>query len=220
MTARGEQTREHLLDVAEQLYGTHGVDRVSLREIRLAAGQRNQSAMQFHFGDRDGVLRALTDRHLPRQAAIQNALYDAMVAEGRQDDPRSLVEVLVRPTAEYVGYGTSERAWVKIAAEQAARPDVGLRKFADNVPHRALAAGGALLDMLGERLPAAVARDRLFAVSIAALHICADRARAEDAGEAGEPHRRRLPLDVWAENVVDMAFGALFAPVADRSLAR
>jgi AcrR family transcriptional regulator len=214
MTTRGDRTREHLLDVAEQLYGAHGVDRVSLREIRLAAGQRNKSAMQFHFGDRNGLLRALTDRHMPRQAAIQNRLYDAMVADGRQDDARSLVDVLLRPNAIYVGLGPSERAWIKIAAELAARPELELRELIDNAPQSALAAGGVLFDQLCGHLPHDVALERLMAVSQATLHICADRARVEDAeGQTGDAHAGRLDLGAWIENLIDMACGALFAPV-------
>lgn len=59
MTARGDQTRNHLLDVAEQLFGERGVNAVSLREIRIEAGARNTAAIQFHFGDREGLIRAL-----------------------------------------------------------------------------------------------------------------------------------------------------------------
>lgn len=217
MTTRGDRTREHLLDVAERLYGDHGVDRVSLREIRLAAGQRNKSAIQFHFGDRDGLMRALADRHLPRQAAIQNGLYDAMVAAGQEDDPRSLVDVMLRPNAVYVGLGPSERAWIKIAAELAARPDLALRQVVDNAPQSALAAGGALFEQLRAHLPRAVALERILAVSQATLHTCADRARFEDA--ADDARTSRLPLDAWTENLVDMACGALFAPARKPEIA-
>ena len=71
MSPRGERTREQILDAAELLYGDRGVDAVSLREIRLAADQRNTSAIQFHFGGADGLLVALAERHLPLLAARQ-----------------------------------------------------------------------------------------------------------------------------------------------------
>src|SRR4051794_28452532 len=102
MTARGDETRNHLLDTAERLFGERGVKGVSLREIRLTAGARNTAAIQFHFGDREGLLQALYARHMPRLAEHQQALYDALIASGREDDPRSLVEVLVRPSADYL----------------------------------------------------------------------------------------------------------------------
>ena len=40
--------------------------KVSLRQIRIAVEQRNDAAVQYHFGDREGILRALSERHLPR----------------------------------------------------------------------------------------------------------------------------------------------------------
>src|SRR5690349_15357116 len=126
MNQRGYETRARLLDVAEQMYAERGIAGASLREIRLAAGERNTAAMQYHFGDRDGLLQALLERHMPRIAERQQALYDRIVAEGRADDERSLVEVLIRPAAEYLTLGTSERAWVKIMADLASQPDLHL----------------------------------------------------------------------------------------------
>src|SRR3954462_6587369 len=111
MSARGDKTREHLLDVAERLFAERGIAGVSLREIRIAAGARNTAAMQFHFGDRDGLVDALMARHMPRITALQQRMYDLMVAEDRAADRRSLVEVLVRPSADYLSWGPSERSW-------------------------------------------------------------------------------------------------------------
>src|SRR5580765_2913922 len=108
MTTRGEQTRQHLLDVAEQLFASRGFQAVSLREVRIAAGARNTAAMQFHFGDREGLYQALMDRHLPRIAQIQQRLFDDMLEQNGPDDARALVEVLVRPTIDYLASGPSE----------------------------------------------------------------------------------------------------------------
>jgi hypothetical protein len=188
-----------------------GVDSVSLREIRIAAGQRNTSALQFHFGDRDGVLRALADRHFPRLEAIEHGIYVAMIDDGREGDARSLVEVLIRPTAEYLREGASARSWIKIAAQLMASPERSVAELYDNLPAETLAAGAALHEHLQTSvgLPGAVALERIISVSQASLHLCADRARLEDAPEAG---RRHLALDDFIENLVDMAHGALTAP--------
>ena len=42
-----------------------GIAGVSLREIRLAAKQGNAGALHYHFGTKDGLLRALLERELP-----------------------------------------------------------------------------------------------------------------------------------------------------------
>lgn len=58
---RGEATRLRILAAAEQLFAERGISAVPLRDIGLAAGQRNHAAVQYHFGDRDEIVRAIMD---------------------------------------------------------------------------------------------------------------------------------------------------------------
>ncbi|MDG2325387.1 MAG: TetR family transcriptional regulator, partial [Halioglobus sp.] len=57
------KTRDKLIDAAVSLYGNSSMDAVSLREIAVEAGQKNPNALQYHFGDRDGLLQAIIDKH-------------------------------------------------------------------------------------------------------------------------------------------------------------
>lgn len=209
MTARGDRTRNLLLDVAEQLFGERGVNGVSLREIRIAAGARNTAAIQFHFGDRDGLIRALEERHMPRIEILQQKLYDAMVAEGREDDSRSLVEVLVRPSADYLLLGPSERAWVKIISDLSADPDLLVKDMASSAPDAALQVSYRLYQRLSQLATPTIATERMLVLAQCTVHLCADRARLVDSVES-RPH---VPSDVFVENLIDMVCGALFAPV-------
>lgn len=217
MTARGDQTRNHLLDVAEQMFGERGVNGVSLREIRLASGARNTAAIQFHFGDRDGLVHALTARHMPRIAELQQELYDVMVREGRDEDERSLVEVLVRPIADYLRQGASERAWVKIMGDLGAEPELEVGEMALLAPEPALLVSRRLYERLSESVPPEVAVERMVVLAQFAVHLCADRARLEDSPGARRAH---APSELFVENLIDMVNGALFAPVAPRGAVR
>jgi AcrR family transcriptional regulator len=209
MTTRGDKTRNHLLDVAEQLFGERGVHAVSLREIRIAAGARNTAAIQFHFGDRDGLVRALEGRHMPRLAALQQDLYDTMVAQGREDDSRSLVEVLVRPSADYLMRGSSERAWVKIISDLGADPDLEVKDMASSAPEPALLVSQQLYQRLAQLASPTIAAERMLVLAQCTVHICADRARLVDSPVS----RPYVPSDVFVENLIDMISGAFFAPV-------
>ncbi|HEY7073297.1 MAG TPA: helix-turn-helix domain-containing protein [Acidimicrobiales bacterium] len=210
-----------MLDTAERLWGERGVDAVSLREIRIAAGQRNSSALQFHFGGRDGLLAAVAGRHLPRMAALQEALYADVLAEGRRDHPEALVELLVRPPADYLRLGPSQRAWVKISAELGARPDVSVSEVIGHVPAIALHAGATLYEHLAATMGPTLAVERIVAVTTASHHLCADRARAEDAGTPAQGAvRPLLPFDVWRANLLDMSVAALLAPVREHRSSR
>jgi AcrR family transcriptional regulator len=212
VVTRGDQTREHLLDVAELLFGTFGLDNVSLRQIRIAAGQGNAAAVQYHFGDRDGVIDAIAKRHRPRVLAIQTRLAAAV------DDrpvPRlgRLVEAFVRPVADYITLGPSERAWVKILADLLSDPQLSLRTMAEQSEDESVDVALRILDELAATMPTELATERVWAVSQFAVHICANRAKAQDDPKSA---RRLSADDDFARNLVDMATGALTAPVTVR----
>lgn len=207
MATRGDRTREQLLDVAEQLFGTHGVAHVSMRQIRIESGQKNEAAVQYHFGDRDGVILALSERHMPKVQAIQDRLIDT---GGRQPSLRRLVEAMIRPLAEYSIAGPSERAWIKIVAELLSDPQLSLETLQEKAPPEATDVGVRLYERLSTDLPPEMAGERIWAVAQFAIHICADRARITDDPKAARP----LSSDRdFIENLVDMALGALTAPI-------
>ena len=54
-----DATRELLLLTAERLLRGARIESVPLRDIGLAAGQRNNGVVQYHFGDRESLVRAI-----------------------------------------------------------------------------------------------------------------------------------------------------------------
>jgi AcrR family transcriptional regulator len=63
-TPRAQLARDKLMDAAERLYAEHGFAGVSIKQISDAAGQRNKSAVQYHFSNRDELTKAIVDRHV------------------------------------------------------------------------------------------------------------------------------------------------------------
>lgn len=53
------------MDAAERLFAERGIDAVSLRTINAEAGY-SVAALHYHFGTRDGLIRALLARAQPR----------------------------------------------------------------------------------------------------------------------------------------------------------
>lgn len=64
MSQQGQKAREILMDAAEELFAVHGIDAVSNRRIAERAGTANHSAIAYHFGNREELIRALINRHL------------------------------------------------------------------------------------------------------------------------------------------------------------
>jgi AcrR family transcriptional regulator len=205
MSGRGERTREHILDVAERLYGDEGVANVSMRRIRIASGQRNDGAVRYHFGDRDGVIRGLNERHLPK---IQEIARNVSRTSGRRPTNRGLIEVLTRPWADYVARGQGERAYVMLVAELLADPEVGFETMREHTLPELEAAGVALFERLSVRMPSAIATERVWTVSRFVIQTAADRARLIDDPQRGRPI---LPDNEFTENLIAMAAGALSA---------
>src|ERR1700683_1289995 len=103
--ASGESTRVMLMEVAERLFATRGIEAVTLREIQQAAGQSNTSVIRYHFGPRDGLIRALISYRQASLGTDRTEMLASMRAEGKEADPRAVVWLLVRPLANSVANG-------------------------------------------------------------------------------------------------------------------
>jgi AcrR family transcriptional regulator len=91
--------RQRLLAAAEQLMATRGLA-VPNRVIVAAAGQRNQSAISYHFRSRAGLIDAIRERHEKPIAQHRRHLISRL--PGPEDrTTRQLVEADIQPlTAE------------------------------------------------------------------------------------------------------------------------
>jgi AcrR family transcriptional regulator len=123
MPPNPEATRQRLVDAAEALFAERGIDGVSLREVNAAAGQRNATALQYHFDDRAGLLRAVLAKHHRDVEARRHALLDEYEAAG-QADLRVLAAALVRPVAAELANPDGGRHYLRIMAQLVNRPDV------------------------------------------------------------------------------------------------
>jgi AcrR family transcriptional regulator len=114
-------TSTRLVRAAEDLFAARGIDAVSLREINRTAGAKNASALQYHFGDRDGLLRAVLAKHQADVEARRHAMLDDYEATGR-DDLRALAAALVRPQAAKLADDDGGPAYLQIMGDLMNRP--------------------------------------------------------------------------------------------------
>lgn len=120
-TTVNSETRDQIIRAAEELFAARGIDGVSLREINRAAGQSNTGAVQYHFGDRDGLVRALIDKHRRDTEPRRHALLDQYEETGN-DDLRALAAALVSPMAAKLADPDGGRQYLQVSAEFYSRP--------------------------------------------------------------------------------------------------
>jgi AcrR family transcriptional regulator len=82
------------------LFARHSVAGVSTKQLRDAAGTRNESVVQYHFGGRRGLVTEILRLHLDAIETRRARLVAAIVAEDRTTDLRSLIHALAAPMAD------------------------------------------------------------------------------------------------------------------------
>lgn len=125
MAPNPEATRRRLIGAAEALFAERGVEAVSLREITIAAGVRNSTALQYHFGDRHGLLLAVLGKHHHEVELRRHALLDDYEAQ-RLHELRPLVAALVRPAAAKLDDPDGGRHYLRIVAQLLDQPPAGV----------------------------------------------------------------------------------------------
>lgn len=210
-----EPARRSLIAAGERLFAERGIRVVSLREINKAAGQRNSSALHYHFGSRDGLLRAIVAKHTPYVRDRRLALIDELDARNGSLDVRSAVRVLVEPMAVPLEHGRSGRAFAQILPQvltDAARPP---SEIGDILGETAREQAHALIAPHCASLPDKLVRERLGVLTVQTVHSVADRARVEDRSRSAWPISSRT---LFVSNLVDMFVAGLVAPASPETM--
>ncbi|MCP4792967.1 MAG: helix-turn-helix transcriptional regulator [Actinomycetia bacterium] len=198
------ETRARLQVEAERLFAEQGVWRAGIGEIVAAAGQRNASALTYHFGSREGVLDRILAGHEDSIDAHRGELL-----EGLSDDPptHAVLDALVRPMSARLAHERGRR-YLRIVAQLTSRFSLW-REVRSGLEHRHLLRALDLLERRPAHIPAAVRRERLVAMMQLMTSSLAERARLIDA--SGEVE---LSAADYEANLTDMLAGVLEAPVA------
>jgi AcrR family transcriptional regulator len=197
--------KERIVLAAERMFAARGIEGVSLRQISVASGNANNSAVQYHFGTRDELLRAILEYRRP---CIEERRSELM-AERRPRDLPSMIECFVLPILEQ---GEREDShYLSFVAMLLNHPERTLFSY-DPPDFRNTTA--QYLHNMAALLPPAVeplAQLRLFWAIMFAVHATADRERARTAG------RVVPPFAVYATGLIDGIVGFVQAPVSSRT---
>lgn len=139
--AQSAATHDRILDAAERLFAEHGVAGTSVRTITDQA-QVNVAAVNYHFGSKENLVRAVIARRLAGLEAGRTAALDVVEAraarEGRAPTAHELADSLIAPVfaqalSEEAGWShfirfLSRMAW-EPGVEDLAPPESSVRLF-------------------------------------------------------------------------------------------
>jgi AcrR family transcriptional regulator len=206
---RPAEGRLRLLAAAEQLFATRGLE-VPNREIVIAAGQHNRSAITYHFGSRAGLIDALCERHQTPIAQHRRHLIARLPRPGDLTT-RQLVEAHIQPLATEM-LRCEPSYWARLSDMLLADESLfsGRGTSAWHRPQRADPVLSELLDLMVTHLghlpePEAVSR-----VALTVRFLTSGLARWERDSQAGIDGV--APLAPFTLTLADLAVAMLDAP--------
>lgn len=197
-----------LILAAERLFAERGIEAVALRQINQAANQKNMSAAHYHFGSREGLVRAVLEHRWP---ALDRRRAELLRREGRAKDMRFFLEAFILPLSEELVPRAEGNHYIRFM-RQYERQAGDYREIARELTPAGIEIYAGIEALLGG-VPEAVRRLRI-GYLINMIHSVL--ARAEERLSLGEIAPQAVAL--ITANLIDMCAGALTAPLSDETL--
>jgi AcrR family transcriptional regulator len=124
---RAQATRDAIMTAAERMFAEDGVGAVSSRQISEAAGQGNNTAVGYHFGTRNDLVRAIVRRRVEPINAIRDRMLAEIIERGDETDVRAWLACLVHPFTEHLDTLGSPTWFARFGAQ--VMTDPALRKL-------------------------------------------------------------------------------------------
>lgn len=206
-------TALRLLMAAERLFAEEGVDAVSTRRISNAAGQRNNSALQYHYASKEALIEAILEY---RQAPINQRRMKLLDRLERQDlsaDVHALVEAMILPFVELLTGPVEDSYYVSLVSQLYSQQRMDILLPTGHGRARSLYRATEWLRFALPELSADELDQRLILMGLTLNHAVADWAhqRRRDPGSwpAARVHRQAAVL-------VNFLVGGLRQPVVDQ----
>ncbi len=198
--------KERMILVGEVLFAEHGINGASMREIASKAGQRNHYAVQYHFGSREGLIRAIFDYRMEHMEPARCRMLEEAEAKGLLRDARTLLDIIMLPQLDLED-ADGNHSYASFLSQYLLRSRSA--QFGDfgseSPPHLARA-----LALLRERiayLPTPVAQRRLVNGCLMFLNILVSHRGSGGPGDLEEPFELAL------EDTMEMIVSSICMPL-------
>jgi AcrR family transcriptional regulator len=210
--ARTLETQKRLMWAMEKLSVEKGPDNVNVNELIQEAGQKNGSALQYHFKSKEGLLAAIHKSRFSQTQAKRRKMLTESLAKNNALSLRDLCHLVVGPTFQLCKSDSGHRQWVNawgVKNAAIARP---------TLEEETVDKGNSLQiikKLLKESLPHlddSMFEDRYLNV-VRFLNLSMSNQTREKAGFIGKK------ADLFLSNLVDMIWGLFMSEVSDETKA-
>jgi len=209
--AASERTRSQIILAAERLFAEHGIDAVSLRQVNVAAEQKNSSATHYHFGSKEALVRSIYDF---RMAPVNTRRQEMIDDLPKEPTVRQLVETIVLPIVEEIDNSEGGSHYIRFLSQIAGHPSVDLGEIWESEHGTAMNDVARSLATALPYLPPAIFGHRFGLALSQIIHALSDREKLTRTRyeKAGSNTRSEA---LYVNNLVDSVAGGLAAPVSE-----
>jgi AcrR family transcriptional regulator len=203
---RGDVTRERLMRAAELLIAQQGIENVTVRAIVVEAEQKNESALQYHFQNREGLLDAIHQQRNAEVRALRSALLQPYLT-GQVPDLRDVCQLMVMPTYTLARENTGFRYYIRGFGPRIAQSSRPIQIIFDNVATEGVTFVVDHLHRLMEEMPEALFSARLES-TLRFVALCLSHQARLSSGFVGTQGKQ------FIANLQDTMVGILSAPMS------
>lgn len=180
---RGEGTRAALIGAAERLFAEKGLGGVSVREITRISGARNESALHYHFGGLEALIKEVFASRYLQIEASRLAWLERNDAAGLGADLTELMKAAVGPLMEACREEDG-RLYARFVNQLSADPRFDVAEIVRETGMTSVATiRNRVMENL-KSLPKAIVQSRLRRVFSISIMLMADCAAQIDRGAA------------------------------------
>ena len=200
-----EGVRQRLLEIAEKLFADLGVENTPLQRIVQESGQRNRSALNYHFGTRRDLVSALLDMRMRHVNALRSKSLDAVEARGQAADAGIIVRAMYQPMLDVIRVEPWGRSYFQVLAQCMFNPALATYELISPAAISAMQRGYRMLERASPHVPPETIQSRLIWSADVVVHSIARWCR-----EGVEVWDAAGPL----EDMLDFIVSGMTAPVS------
>ena len=202
--------RQQLIAAAERLFAESGIDAVSLRQINVAAGQKNSSAAHYHFGSKDALILSIYDVRMASVNKRRVDLLERIERNKKTADIRALVEAIVLPIIEEIDADHAGHYYIRFMAQAIGHPQLDLVSLWQQQHSGGLEKTLNYLSTALPHIPKILFGQRFGLAFEQIVHSLADREKLRKSSS----HNFEVNSELFVNNLIDTISGGMSAPVS------